>query len=711
MNIWLSFFLQYAAATNYYLDQSTDNSGTDGLTVATAFSDAKDAFKELSAGDTLYIKGEYHNPSYDPSYSYNDDIYDPHIWHAENSLRINNLHGNVSNPITITAYDSNTVIKGDGANIVRISGSSHLRIVGLEIEGQVNSIPLSTALALQFLYRNATDHVVYRVEPGTSDAEIENTTFPLLGSVPRPSYTDTRGFYMSGSQYVEVLDNLIHHVPGNGLRISESEFVTVEGNEVHDCSRRSYSGTHGLVVTKTMDVESPQSQWGDYRIRIVRNHIRHNYNEIYSWAPTKTIITPHIDEGKGVSLQRNQEFVNGGRILVASNIAEYNGFSGIHSNDGDNVDFFGNTAYANSASNAGRNIGISMSDGTGCRIINNIAVIDGSFGGFPISITDAMEGNVIISHNLVWEINGLSLTLDGNIDVAATNQITADPQFINSPPQSTSDYQVVEMSEAVAAGLDISSFAGIYGQDFIEDDRNLVAPTIGAREVPYVAPNANGTVSVAYDMVESTSLKLLSYTNPWTNAFSSDADGFQKYSRMDSSVPPVLLDDTNNPAITGVCNRGIVPHGDNNDFFGIADTINNQNPSGPVYATWEFDITNVTNLAFSVDAAAMGRFETSGDADYFRWTVQVDGGMEQEVLYGVADDSTGQSYSMADGVTRTVLPSPLSVNGAKLSNSFQTFQVPISGTGGTVSVTLEAVVAQNNEAVAFRNLRILNLSR
>ena len=124
-----------------------------------------------------------------------------------------------------------------------------------------------------------------------------------------------------------------------------------------------------------------QNNPNDYRVRIVRNKVHHNYNEIYSWAPTKDIITPRIDEGKGISLQRNQDFVNGGRILVGSNIAYWNGFSGIHSNDGNNIDFIGNTSYMNSFTNTvtyasdpkGNNIGISMSNGENNRIINNIA--------------------------------------------------------------------------------------------------------------------------------------------------------------------------------------------------------------------------------------------------------------------------------------------------------------------------------------------------
>ena len=88
------------------------------------------------------------------------------------------------------------------------------------------------------------------------------------------------------------------------------------------------------------------------KINILRNKVHHNYNEIYSWAPTKTIITPYIDEGKGISLQRNDIDDNNtptdntddtgwlrGRFLVANNVCYFNGYSGLHSNDGTRIDF------------------------------------------------------------------------------------------------------------------------------------------------------------------------------------------------------------------------------------------------------------------------------------------------------------------------------------------------------------------------------------
>jgi parallel beta-helix repeat protein len=249
-----------------------------------------------------------------------------------------------------------------------VSNCTYLRIHGLNVAGEVDRIPLSTAKALQFVYKNNAGVIKYRVAANLSDEDIAKLTLDKLGSKTlRPSYTDTLGIYVSNSDHIDILGNTVHHMPGGGLRVSYSEYVDIIGNEVHDCARKTFAGTHGIVPTYTQD-NLPQEDPSNYRIRVIRNIVHHNYNEIYSWSPLKTIITPRIDEGKGISLQRNQEFKRGGRILIANNIAFWNGFSGVHNHDGDNVDILANTCYMNSYTNTvtykgsnqeGKQIGIS----------------------------------------------------------------------------------------------------------------------------------------------------------------------------------------------------------------------------------------------------------------------------------------------------------------------------------------------------------------
>ncbi|MEN8928838.1 MAG: right-handed parallel beta-helix repeat-containing protein, partial [Flavobacteriales bacterium] len=432
--------------TNYYISQQTGSDSNDGLSPTTPFKTIKKYTKPsnglMTPGDSVFLIGQFTNTSYDTSYSFSA-INDAHLWHGENTISLNNINGNAANYITFLPYDSSTILHGDGGNIFRVQNSSYLNIIGFEIEGEVIRIPLSTAFSVQFVYLDATtvdpknptlSEVLYRVQPGTSKAVIAATTFPLLGSVNRPSYTDTRGMYLSNVHHINIKNNNIHHMPGGGLRISECEYIWIRENEIHYNSLRSFSGTHGLVVTKAKSTDTTSG----YKIWIERNKVHHNYNEVYSWAPTKTIITPHLDEGKGISMQRNQAS-NGwlhGRILIANNLCYWNGFSGVHSNDGDRMDFINNTCYMNSytgtvtdTSENANNIGISSSDGDGMRMINNIIVVDNSVGGFALS----SKGNtgLVVKDNLIFGMNGGTLRTDPDVTSVEINTQISDPKFIN----------------------------------------------------------------------------------------------------------------------------------------------------------------------------------------------------------------------------------------------------------------------------------------
>lgn len=454
------------AQTTYYVSQQTGTSGNNGTSPSTPFDDIDDAVNAVSPGDTIKIMGVYKNASYNGNYSYSGNINDPQLWHQENTIRINGLNGTPNNYITITSHDSSTRLKGDGANIFRMSNCSYIKITDLDIKGEVNNIPLSTAEACQFIYRNNNStNTLYRVQPGTTPAQVGQMTFPALGNVTRPSYTDTRGMYLTDVHHIDIERNTIRLMPGGGLRVSKCDYINIKDNEVENCSRKSYSGTHGLVVT---NAENGTDTNDGYKIFIERNRVHHNYNEIYSWAPTKTIITPEIDEGKGISLQRNDIDDNGtpnnpnddtgwlrGRILIANNLCYYNGYSGIHSNSGTRIDVINNTCYFNSytksiylnqPSNNGGNIGISIQGGTDFKIINNISIIDSNQNKSAIAINGS---NITVKDNIIYGTNG---AINTNAATVAVQQNTrmVDPRFIdpaafdftlqaNSPARNTAD--------------------------------------------------------------------------------------------------------------------------------------------------------------------------------------------------------------------------------------------------------------------------------
>jgi hypothetical protein len=518
------------AQTTYYVSQEYGNDTYNGESVDKAFKSLDGAINVVLPGDTIKIIGVYKNSSYSDNFTYTNN-YDPHLWHAENTIRLSNLHGNDENFITIKPYDKNTLLKGDGANIFRVQNCSYLRIEGFVIEGEVKKIPLSTAKALQFIYideYSVTDplnpsesEIRYRdkdciancVEGEVTETEIYSDLSKL--SVIRPSYIDTRGMYLSKVHHIDILNNQIHHMPGGGLRVSDGEDIKIIGNEVHNCSRKSYSGTHALVVTKATSTRETD----DYRLRIEKNKVHHNYNEQYSWSPAKTIITPHIDEGKGISLQRNQTTYNDdgsiainwehGRILVANNICFFNGFSGVHSNDGNRIDMINNTCYFNSYTKSittyhtgtGGNIGISAQGGKDVRIINNISIIDSELSKSAISSNISSTDGLVVENNLIYgtTLSGETSAISEDVDVAAiqVNTFMMDPLFTD--PENF-DFSLHELSPArMEANSNFSPTDDFYGNIRGEES------DLGA--VEYLTDNT-GTI----DPVEREELIL--YPNP-----------------------------------------------------------------------------------------------------------------------------------------------------------------------------------------------------
>lgn len=476
----------------YYVSQQSGSDLNNGTSANTPFKTVDYATDNLEKGDTLYFMGTFTNDSFDEDYKYANNINDPHIWTQENTMRISGLDGTASQYITLKAYDGNTVLKGDGANIFRMQHCSYIRIEGFEIYGQVDSIPLSTALALQFLYReeNSTNSL-YRVAPGTSEEDIEHMTFVKLKNVSRPSYTSTRGMYLSDVHHIDILNNTIHHMTGGGLRVSDCEYINIINNEVHNCARKSYAGTHALVVTKASSSDTNNG----YKINILNNKVHHNYNEIFSWAPSKTNIEPTIDEGKGISLQRNDNLEDRtwthGRFLVANNITYWNGYSGLHSNDGDRIDFINNISYLNSytktvtynGTRGGGNIGISASGGKDIKMYNNISVIDGNLEKSAIAAANITD--LVVQNNLIHGTVG-TIKEDPEVVAVQRDSFIEDPKFVNPPTTPTStnnDFRLKSDSPIINEG----NISNATADDHLGQARDA-SPDIGAIE--YSACNA-----------------------------------------------------------------------------------------------------------------------------------------------------------------------------------------------------------------------------
>ena len=203
---------------------------------------------------------------------------------------------------------------------------------------------------------------------------------------------------------------------------------------------------------------------------------------------------------------------------------------------------------------------------------------------------------------------------------------------------------------------------------------------------------------LAFDMVGSASQRLNAHINAFDGAFGSSGDGFQKYQRfVSASIPFAVLDDS--LSIFTSDTLGIVREGNTDVFFGVVDTQNGDN-SGPVSASWAFDISGGENLGVLVDIGAMGDFESS---DFFSWTWSIDGGPGQALFASSVDEAGTRSYTLEGGAVID-LDDPMLLQGVVLSNELATFSAPLGATGSELVLTLTAQFDGGSEAVVFQNL-------
>ena len=106
---------------------------------------------------------------------------------------------------------------------------------------------------------------------------------------------------------------------------------------------------------------------------------------------------------------------------------------------------------------------------------------------------------------------------------------------------------------------------------------------------------------------------------------------------VDESVEGVFIaPDTPGPAFEADV-EGILRSTDTDNVFALVDTVNGDNLTGDVSATWTFDISGFENLSLSIDLAAQGDFEAATDLLQFEYSI--DGGPTVTAFSPVVDEA------------------------------------------------------------------------
>ncbi len=242
------------------------------------------------------------------------------------------------------------------------------------------------------------------------------------------------------------------------------------------------------------------------------------------------------------------------------------------------------------------------------------------------------------------------------------------------------------------------SFSGMNGQqaDLPVYHVSQLVNAIGLTNPPFEAPPASIVGGDDFDSGQNFMSRELD-----PDLSNSDVPGtfpgsiFDVFGIVDRTVNEDFSDDTLiNSSLTGLFPTTITDR-----FLAQAD-LANPNNNGSASVLYTIDISDLENLEFSIDLAAMGDFESS---DHGVITATVDNGIPQIMVTSFFGGNFSQEYFFEDGSSET-LNDPMTANGVLLNNSFQTFTQPIIGNGSILTIEFLLTGNGGDEEVAYDNI-------
>jgi len=239
--------------------------------------------------------------------------------------------------------------------------------------------------------------------------------------------------------HIRIINNKVHNCGGGGISAIQTDYVTIEGNEVFNNAWYSVFGQSGISTWQNWRSDNSTG----YKM-IIRNNKVYNNRQNIPW-----IAVGKITDGNGIIIDDSRNTQNGsklgaytGRTLVENNIVFNNGGSGIHTYLSDHVDIVNNTVYLNNQSpeiTAGQ---IYTNNSSDVKVLNNILY--------------AISGKNVNSNwgskNVTYDYNVYANTK--TILVKGANDIIADPKFVNpSINASIANFALQSTSPAINKGF------------------------------------------------------------------------------------------------------------------------------------------------------------------------------------------------------------------------------------------------------------------
>lgn len=389
-----------ASPVTYYVsvDGNDNNTGL-GPEPTKALRYIQTAANKTNPGDTVYVM----NGTY---------------WDNGNPILTITRSGTANAYITYKAYPGHTPVLrvSQGAwHHILVKGASYINIEGFEIYGWSEN--LSNTEALSYENTNTLGNIGKFNTNGISIVKNEDVSPTVYSS------------------HINVLNNKVHHTPGQGIGAEEADYINYTGNTVYNNCWFTAWAQSGLNIFHSRNTDTSTG----YKNFVSGNLVYGNQTN-YKWQNHGV-----YSDGNGIIIDDNKNSqISGtpytGKTIVENNISYLNGGAGINIFSSQNVYVNNNTTYANSQSthlDYGEIIGNYSSN---VFVVNNILYANGE----TVSKANDSSGNPIAS--VYFNSN---IFYNGAVLKTGTGNVTTDPLFNNLASR---DFHLKANSPAINSG-------------------------------------------------------------------------------------------------------------------------------------------------------------------------------------------------------------------------------------------------------------------
>lgn len=240
--------------------------------------------------------------------------------------------------------------------------------------------------------------------------------------------------------HVRIANNRVEDFPGGCIAVSQSDYITIEDNQVYRCGWYSPYGNSGISIYQSWNSDASTG----VKMIVRRNISAFNQNLVPFFYSGSTPAERKVTDGNGIIIDDSRNTQNGstlgpynGRFLIENNLVYSNGGRGLIVFLSDHATIANNSAWRN-AQHASIPSELNVVDSSDVRVFNSIF----------LAATDRQLLNVARSTQVSFASN-LFFGGSGLPSAIPSGNAFADPRFVD-PAQA--DFRLGADSPAIDAG-------------------------------------------------------------------------------------------------------------------------------------------------------------------------------------------------------------------------------------------------------------------